>query len=184
MKAKKFLVLPILLFIALAAFGRDVFKEQEFKEQGFKVTSPFPLVHQPTETGTDTLGNPTKIDSFDSEILMGEMYVVQVTTFTTDISVGVDYAYLDRMLASMADGHKKMGEIVHEPQRTRGGWIHTVPAAWTTWTITNDDGSTMYIHEQICVRGNHLYVLRQAYKTPSKDIDTVWLMFYASLDLP
>ena len=179
---KAFLILPILLAVSVAAFGQ--FKEQEFKEFGFKVSAGFPLVHQPTETGTDTLGHPTKIDSFDSKMINDEMYVVQVTTFTTDISVGVDDDYLERMFKSMVSDTHKMGEIHHESQKTQGGYIHTIPAAWTTWTDTANDGSTIYIHEQICIRGNHLYVLRQAYLTPSEDKDTAFLIFRASLDLP
>jgi hypothetical protein len=183
-RMKKFLALPILLFIATAAFGQGAFVPQEFKEFGFKVTSPYSLTHQPTETGTDSNGKQTKIDSFDSKVIDNEMYVIQVTTFTTDISKGVDYNYLGRMLESTASASKKIGKIHYREQPTQGDIRLAIPAAWTTWTIKNDDGTTMYIHEQVCVRGNRMYILRQAYRTPSDDMDTAWLAFYAMFDLP
>jgi hypothetical protein len=181
---KTFLALPILLVIAAAAFAQGAFTSQEFKEYGFKVTSPYPLTHQPTETSTDSNDNPTKVDSFQSKVIDSEMYMIQVTTFTTDISKGVDYDYLGRVIESMASDTKTHGKIHYREQPTHRDIRQAIPSAWTTWTVKGSDGKPFYMHEQVCVWGNRMYILRQAYYTPSEDMDTAWLAFYATFDLP
>jgi hypothetical protein len=166
------------LTLAVGSLQAQATKEtrQTFQEYGFSIDSPLPLTHEPTKQGTDSNGNPTKADSFSSDVVNDKTFLVYVVTYTAAVDTGVTDDYLDLILKKMTADNEKMGEPYHFKK-------HGVPAVSVIFTVTHEDGTVSYVETVLMLRGNRMYVLREAYKKHPDQTDWDGLLFFESFKL-
>jgi hypothetical protein len=167
--------------------------DQVFKDYGFSTTFPLPLTHEPTEAGKDSNGNPTKVDTFGSNIVDGKYFVVRVETFGVVVDKGMTVDDLVPALQSMfTDEQTTMGKPrVFEPYYdcNRGAdkpcLIPAIPAVRAMFTETKKDGSHVYMDTVLVIKGNRMYVLRAAYRVQQAgdEDDLQDLLFFATFKL-